>query len=339
MNRKTIFYLFIILILSACGENKFDVKIDDIQVEIDYANFEKEIFETNLDTFYSYLPHLEKKYGTFLDLFFYKIIGIGSYNNAEFIGNLHEFKNYCQNYGILEQVNKTFPNRDEIKNQLNLSFKYYKYYFPKKYIPKVYTCISAIGLSVFTTDSLIGISLDKYLGSDFFIYKELRMDNYMKIKMHKEMIVVDCMRAWCMGEFPINDSISNLLTNMIYEGRIQYFLDATLPFVTDSLKWGYTDSQYQWAKSYEQNIWDYLIDTKINEDEKPILFSDKVLDIKTFTGEAPFTTPFHNHSAPRAGTYIGYKIVQNFMENNPEITLAQLMQITDYNYIYNYSKY
>jgi uncharacterized protein YjaZ len=73
--------------------------------------------------------------------------------------------------------------------------------------------------------------------------------------------------------------------------------------------------------------------------ERKLLFSQRTLDIKTFTGDAPFTTPFHRNSAPRSGTFIGYKIVRAYMKNHPDVTLEQLMKMTDYIEIYNESYY
>jgi len=339
MKNKLIILFSVTIFLISCKSNEFKIDVSDVQVDLSFERFDKELFNINSDSIYTYLPELQTKYGVFLDLYFYKIIGIGDPNNFEFTSNLNEFKAYCQTSGIINYVNIIFPTTDTIEQQLTDAFKHYKYYFPDKYIPKVFTCISAVGLSVFTTDSIVGISLDKYLGADCIIYSQLGQEKYMQSKMDKDMIVVDCMRAWCMGEYPINDSINTLMSNMIYEGRIQYFLDAMLPEINDTLKWGYSLQQYNWAVNYEENIWDYLVETVPENDNKTLLFSDKVLDIKTFTGEAPFTTPFHNYSAPRAATYVGYKIVQQFMKKNNKYSLADLMQIKDYNLIYSMSKY
>jgi len=105
-----------------------------------------------------------------------------------------------------------------------------------------------------------------------------------------------------------------------------------LPEVADTLKWGYTALQWGWANDYENKIWDYMVAQKV-------LFSSNAMDIKTYTGEAPFTTPFQNNSAPRAGTFIGYKIVESYMKNNKDVGIQQLMKDDDYMKIYNLSYY
>ena len=44
-------------------------------------------------------------------------------------------------------------------------------------------------------------------------------------------------------------------------------------------------------------------------------------------------------SPSRIAYYIGYKIINSFMQNNREVTLDELMNYTDYNSILNKSKY
>ena len=146
------------------------------------------------------------------------------------------------------------------------------------------------------------------------------------------MLPVDCMRAVAIGEFPYNDSLDNLLNQMVYEGKIQYFLDAMLPFTSDTLKFGYTRQQYEWADYNEDKMWSYLVSSKS-------LYSTDALIIRKMIGDAPFTSIFHNNSAPRAGAFLGWKIVHNYMEKNPGVTLNELMLNTDYQGILNNAEY
>ena len=332
MNKNLFLFSLILLIFTSCKTNKFDIDISNVDLILDFKRFDLEFSELNKQNIYLKIPDLEKNYGYFFQLYNNEIIGIGNPSEIEYPDKVYEFHIYCSSSGLNNYVEKTFPSTDSIENVLTNAFKHYKYYFPEKLIPRIFTCISAVGMSVFTTDSVIGISLDKYLGKNCIIYSQLGIDQYMKFKMEKNMIGVDCMRAWAMGEFPFNDSVNTLLSNIVYEGRIQYFLDAMLPETNDTLKWGYSNQQYSWVESYEKEVWDYMVEQKI-------IFTNVIIDIKTFTGDAPFTTPFHNNSAPRAGVYIGYQIVKSYMDNNKNITIKELMEITDYNLIYNSSRY
>ncbi len=335
MKNKIISFAVMILIslfYISCNENKLDIDVSDVQVDLQINRYDIDMFDVNTNEFEYAIPDLQKKYGDFFDIYNNQIIGVGNPNQKEFLNKISDFYYYCDQIDLYNEVLKYFPQDDVwLNNVLTDAFKHYKYYFPNKNIPVVNTCISGFNLSVFTSDDFIGISLDKYLGSSYEGYVSM-FENYLRRRMTKEMIPVDVMKAEALAEFPYNDSLNTLLTRMIYEGRVQYFLDAMLPNVEDTLKWGYTNSQMGWATEYEAKIWEYMI----SED---ILFSGKPMDIKTYTGEAPFTTPFQNNSAPRAGSFVGYKIVQSYMKNNSDVTLKELMRITDYMNIYNNSFY
>jgi len=330
--KRTAIILFISILLIACNSNKFDVDISDLDLTVKVNRFEHDLFSIPVDSMQTSVLTLHKKYGLFLDAYSNQVINIGGINESEFTSKLKEFMYYCRSNDILTEVNSVFPTFDSLNNELTQAFKYYKYYFPKKTIPEVYTYISAFNQSIFTDANMLGIGLDKYLGSKCKFYERLGWEKYLRNKMHKKMIPVDCMRAWCMMEFPMSDSINNMMSNMVYEGKIQYFLDATLPFTSDTLKWGYTSRQLSWAGNYENKVWAHFV-------EKKMLFMTELVEIKKYIGEAPFTVTFANVSAPRMGTWIGYKIVCGYMKNNPNVSLQQLMNENDYQKILNFSKY
>ena len=331
--RKIFFVLLsAVLLLTSCHRNRFDINVSKVKLNLRIVRFDREFCNISPDSVYSYLPRWQK-YGYFWQVYSQQLLGLGNPNEITFVQRLDAFFDYCRKYHIYRDVQRAFPPGDKfLSRSLTDAFKHYKYYFPDRTIPTVYTSITGFNVSVYTAEDFVGLSLEKYLGKDYPLYANLGFELYKRRRMIKPMIPVDVMRAWAVSEFPFNDSVDNLMANMIYEGRLQYFLDAMLPDYPDTLKWGYTEQQWKWVKTYEKKIWQYLV-------EHNLLFSQRTLDIKTFVGDGPFTVPFHRNSAPRAGTYIGYRIVQSYMRRHPSVTLQELMQITDYMQIYNESYY
>jgi len=329
---KIIAFTLILSALFACKYARKDVDVSNIKVDIKINRFDKDLFAYKPDSIYNHVLDLYQKYGRFMDLYSQKIISIGGMENADYAFKLKEFMYYCKTNGVISQVDAIFPTTDTIKKELTEAFKHYKYYFPEKTIPSIYTYISAFNQSTVIDEKILGIGLDKYLGEKSEFYDRLGWDKYLRKKMHKNMITVDCMRAIAVGEFSDVDSTNNLVCNMIYEGKIQYFIDAMLPNVADSLKWGYSEGQIKWAEKYEHKVWAFLI-------EKKQLFITDAVEIRKYTGDSPFTVIFGNVSAPRLGTWVGWKIVKSYMDKNPKVTLPQLMKDKNYQKILNYSKY
>ncbi|MCK4661544.1 MAG: hypothetical protein KAT68_01655 [Bacteroidales bacterium] len=330
---KYIYIIFILIILfSSCKNNSLDIDVSDIQVDIKINRFDVELFSIPLDSIQEYIPSIENKYGKFFELYNYKIIKIGGTNNKEYAGYL---KSFLTDYLVMEANKKSkniFSSIKFLQDDLTDAFKHYKFYFPDKNIPLFYTYISGFNQSIVTTENFIGIGLDKYLGSNCGFYEQLGLPKYIRSRMHKEKILSDCLFAWATTEFEYNDSINNLLNNMIYKGKIMYFIDAMLPYEPDSLKIGYSQVQLEWCEKNEEKIWIYFIENKL-------LFSTEFMDIKRYTDEAPFTSTFSHKSPGRTGIWIGWQIVKSFMKNNPDITIKQLMYEDDYQKILNMSKY
>ncbi|MEN8119871.1 MAG: hypothetical protein ABFS35_05970 [Bacteroidota bacterium] len=324
------FFIAASLLLFSCGENKFKIDISNIELDIEIKRLDQDLLTNYPDT--PDIGTLKEKYGRFFDLYNQGVISIGSTEQPAYNRMIVEFNKYCVTNGLQDKTDSVFQNFNNVHDQLTNAFKHFKYYFPSKKIPDIYTYLSAFNQSVVTDENIIGIGLDKYLGSNCVFYKQLNWDNYKIKRMNKKMIPVDCMRAWAIMEFPYKDSVDNLLNQMIHEGKIQYFLDAMLPEIHDTLKIAYTKEQLEWADHNEDKMWAYLVDSET-------LFTNDQLIIRKLIGDAPFTSVFQNNSAPRAGAFLGWKIVHKYMEEHPETSLSQLMGNTDYQGILNSAGY
>ena len=88
----------------------------------------------------------------------------------------------------------------------------------------MYTCISEFSYSVFTaTDSIIGISLDKYLGPRFKYYPSVFSEyTFMLPTFDQKYMGIDCANVLAANLVPVPGDKSTLLDKMIAEGKILY---------------------------------------------------------------------------------------------------------------------
>jgi gliding motility-associated lipoprotein GldB len=335
MNRikPVLFTLIFASVLMACNRNPLKVDISNCKKNIEIVRFDNDLFSIQLKDTLKEISELSNKYPGFFDLFTYRIIRIGGVGDEEFTKLLASFVTDTMILNVKNIAEKKFSDFKKTEKQLNKAFKYYQYHFPKKELPTVYVYISGFNQSVVTAENIIGISLDKYLGRDCRYYKQLSTaPQYKILNMRKEKIVSDVAYAWASAEFGDKNEATNLIGNMIHQGKLMYFVDALLPDTPDSLKIGYTTKQFEFCINNEAEMWQYLV-------EKKMLFSNKRMDIIRYINDGPTTSGFPRESPARAGIWIGWQIVRQYMKKFPETTLKQLMKNNDYQQILNDSEY
>ncbi len=331
MKRSLIIFALFSIIVS-CQSNNYNVDISDINVNVKIKRFEKDLFELNLDSINTGILALQMKYGNFFELYSRQVLRIGTPNTPMFSENLKLFLTDYTIYKSYLEVIKIFPDLIDIKKSFTKAFSYYKYYFPDKFVPSIYTIITGFNHSIVVDENVLAIGLDKYLGRECEFYDRLMISNYLRINMHKDMIISDCMKAWALTEYEFNNSVDNLVNNMLYQGKIHYFQRMMLPEAPDTIIFGFTKKQMDWCISNEENIWKYLVENKL-------LYNNDFLTIKKFIEPSPFTKDFSASSPGRAVNWIGFRIVERYMNKNREVELENLMETNDYQEILQKAKY
>lgn len=337
MRMRFITIIFLILpfaIVSSCRENPYKINTSPVKVKIEIKRLEKDLFTLNPDEIATKVPYLRQKYNGFLQLFSY-VINTGDINDPSFGDFLVRFCTDKQNNDVYSLTMQKFPDVTEIGEGLQGAFRHYRYYFPDKQIPAIYTCITGFNNSIITGDSTLGIGLDRYLGADCEFYKRLEIYKYLVARMTKENIVPDCVYGWGASEWDftaLKYPADNVLAEMIHDGKLKYFEKCMLPEVPDDILFGFTPDQMKFCRKNESQMWQYLV-------EKDLLFKTDQLIIRKLTGEAPFTSYFTKESPGRAVVWLGFRIIESFMLKNPGINIRELMKSTDIQDILEKAKY
>ena len=320
-----------VIFFISCSGSRLDVDVSDIDVELKVKRLDKALFDKPTGDVVEQLPDIMTEYGDFFDIYA-SVLNLGSTGSSTFS---YEMETYLSNPQTLE-IKKIWKEKfDDITpyiNGLTEGFRHFKYYYPDTELPEIYTCVVAFNYSAFTTENALGIGLDMFFGSDNEIYQKLAgRPPYLNLLSDPKRIKIAGLEAWTRKMFEFNDSIDNVLSNAIYEGKVLYFLNAMFPDTPDHLIIGYTEEQINWCELSEKDMWDYLVDKKL-------FFSTKKLDIKKLTGPGSFTHFFSHNSPGGAGKWMGWQIVRSYVENN-NIGLQQLMRENNYHKIFNRAKY
>ncbi len=337
-SKSSIFGLSLSVILlfgvSACDRNPYKVNLSGIDCDLTVRNLGSEIFETPPHMLSDKADTLKLEYGNALNTYS-SVIGLGDPAGEQWKTAFILFATDLQNLALWDDVKKVWSDQKPLERDLENAFRHYKYYFPGKVIPEVITCISAFNNSIIVDDSLLMISLDRYLGADSKYYPGLGIFDYQSRKMTPAYTVSDCMYAWASTEWDYRDmgyGTSTLLNTMLHEAKLVYFTKRMMPAIADTILFGFKEKQLEFCKTGEGLIWEYLV-------SNDLLFTTDSFMIRKFTGEAPFTSYFTEDSPGRAVVWTGFRIIERFMHNNPDMTLTELMTMSDCQAILTGAKY
>lgn len=301
------------------------------KVRLNVDRFEMDLFSIPVDDVTAEIPRLQSRYGTFFDIFTNKIISIGSSKRPDFEKNLKNFITDRYMFLTYQKVKEVYPDIKTPVGELEEAFNKYHDLFPEKKIPHFYTLISGYNQSVITDDTILGVSLDKYLGPDCEYYENLQIPKYQRALMGKDYVSTDAMRGWCYSEFSYNDSAENVLTNILYEGKMIYLMKELFPDKNDTIIFGFSKKHMDWCKTNMEQMWTYLVENKL-------VFSTDYMTINKLVNPSPFTALFNSESPGRAVVWLGYKIIDAYMKNN-DVSVADLMADTNYQQILEKSKF
>lgn len=308
MNKNFSFYLFVsicLFLINACAEEKqISEEILSIDANVSIERFDKAFNNLNNQS-------LDSLQGEYPFLFPIKY-------SQEFW--IKKSKDTLQQE-IIKEISKAHPNTNSIKSELELLYKHLKFYYPNITVPKIVTLISEVDYQnrIVLRKNLLLIALDCYLGKDHHFYTDI--SKYISDDFEPQQIIVDIANEYAKKIIPKADNRS-FMSQMIMYGKRLYILHQLLPKKSSSEIFSYTDEELIWNKTNEHMIWRFFI-------EKELLYSTDRNLLPRFLYPAPFSKfymSYDNQSPDRVGQFIGYQIVNAFMQNN-NVSLHELKDL------------
>ncbi|WP_010663519.1 gliding motility lipoprotein GldB [Marinilabilia salmonicolor] len=317
------FLFFSALIFSAgCSNLSPAPDVSHIQVNFELIPFYEDLFSIHPDSVAENTSALKEKYGKYLEAYSEGVINVGNPDSKDFAQNMSRFLAYPPNKEVVDTCRKVFSDKKSLKDDLSKAFQYYQYYYPEREVPDVYLHISGFNESMVVDSGWISVSVEKYLGSNCQFYEWLGTQQYLRNRMIPEMVVPDVMKALAMTEYAYNDSIDDLISQMIYHGKMLHFVKRTIPEIPDTLLFGYTTREMNWSRKNEAFMWSTIVEQKH-------LFSTDPMLIRKYVGEGPFTSFFGQESPGRTGRFLGYQLMKSWLEEHPEASFRDMMSQTD----------
>ena len=315
-------FIIVLFLISSCGADKMkDVDVSVVNVDLKIHRLDKDMFvQKDAEIVKNSLAY-SKKYGVFYERYIQELLKLNSINDPMLESNVELFIRNKDMREVYNTIDKEFSDINWLKKDLTEAFKHYKYYYPDSLIPEIALFMSGLNYPNAASDSVLGIGLDMYLGSDVSFYKLIGLPQYKIQVMRREYILPDAIKSWLISESEYDANNQDMLSQIIFQGKILYMADVILPEVEDSLKICYTNDQLNWCAKNEGSIWAHVIDNKL-------LFSSSEKDISKLMNDGPFTPGLPRESPGRVGVWLGWQIVKAYMDKQQKIDLIALSKIS-----------
>lgn len=106
---------------------------------------------------------------------------------------------------LIGDVEKQYANMSDLEKELSEAFRHLEEMIPIVQTPQVYAQIGSLDQSIVVGEGLLGISLDKYLGSNHPIYLRYGYTEKQRAMMKRDFIVPDCLSFYLLSLYPFID--------------------------------------------------------------------------------------------------------------------------------------
>lgn len=287
-------------------------------VEINLLRYEQDLFKIDQKNIAANIAALYGKYPE-------NLIQKGAWNNEDMLRFLKEYLNDPVIKQLYKDTQIQYADMSDFRKEITQALSLYMTHFPGVKVPDFCTLISGLDFqmpSVFGYENTIFICIDMYLGQNYKQYSQAGMPKFIAARCDKKYMATDCFTKALVYRHLPDATLVTLLDNMIDAGKKVMFTQTMFPNTSTQDILGYSKEQYKWAQAHESAVWHYFI-------EKNMLYDKGDDVVRRMLDETPFTRDFGNSSPGRLGWYIGYRIVQSYMEAHPGTTLKDLMKMTD----------
>ena len=327
----------------SCTDSGSDQIIPDVSAisltDIEFVRYDREVAALKTDNMKDSYEELLLRYPIFTDLYFKRILEIPFENDDSFYNTISEFVQADEIRLLQDTIEVAYPDTKEIEEDLKEAFKLLLYYFPEFQIPNIYFFQSEFGYQTIifsdTDRDAIAIGLDMFLGEDFD-YKALDPRNpafsdYLTRSYNKDHIVRKAM-ILLLEDVVGQVNGKRFLDKIIHDGKKLYILDRLLPLEEDTIVYEYTAEHWEWLKNNELEMWGFFL-------ENELIYETSHLKIDKYVNVSPNAPGMPPEAPGRTGTYIGYRIVEAYMDRNPALGLKDLIDETDSQKLMELSKY
>lgn len=152
---------------------------------------------------FSALQHMNTTYPQQTRTLIEDILQIGRVNEPEINTKFLRFFQDTTLQTLITDVEQSYANMDDVNQQLAAAFVRLSNLIPNLPLPEVYAQITSLDQSIVVGNGFLGISLDKYMGKDYPLYKKYGYSSGQRQSMTRSYIVPDCIGFYLLSLYPM----------------------------------------------------------------------------------------------------------------------------------------
>ena len=304
-------------------KSKLAVNVEPYDIQFD--RYEDVLFNLDTADFQAELMKIQDRYRVFLS---------GDLNNPDAVKYLQDFATDPYSLHLYKKVKAAFPDLKEVEPMVEEVLAHFHHYYPEIELPKkAFTCITGINADeppVQIMDNQLVISLDWYLNGDE-VYDQIGMPRYIQVRTGIATLAKDVAEQLYMNYLYEWRKQGQIVGEMVFYGRRNFFVEAMCPEMPDSILLGYSQEQWRWATENEGQVWADIVGSRR-------LYDSGLDAYMMFFGDGPFTQAYSNEAPSRLGEFFGLNIIRSYASNH-DFTLQQFMLRKDLQDIFQDSGY
>lgn len=311
-----------IIALSAChtDRQKGDALFDK---GVKVFRYDRLQYEASALNSFSALQKMNMEYPQATKLLIEDVLMIGNVSDADINERLCAYYSDTVLLRLMEDAEQRFRDMDPIEKGLTEAFRTLKKEIPWFPVPKVYAQVSALNQSVVVGDSLLGFSIDKYLGEDYPLYERYYY-SYQRRTMNPDRILPDCLTSYLYSLYPFQwlTEYRTLFDVVMHRGKVHWVVSRLLKSESYEDLLGYTDEEKLWCKKNKKMLWEWMVDKGHLQSKDPMI-------IRAYTHPDPSMIFKGERIPPLIGIWIGMELTDLYVKQHPELTTDELLSRVD----------
>lgn len=319
----TVCYFLATIWYGCAPKNSRTIDVSNEKIQVKSIRYDRALFACDTNRLPVDINKLGTTYPDFSSVYFSSLTGLRTSSNDDtFYSSLRNFLTNKDIKGLMDTVNKHFPDMKKTDAELEDLFKHIHYYYPSQKYEQVYYFISGLKYwKAITIDTLIGVGLDMFLGKEYPYYASVQIPKYQTERMEPKFIPVFVAKVIYERTHPIVNENKNLLDLMLQNGKELLFTEYMLPNKNEEDVIGYTPEQWKWCEDNEELIWNFFV-------KKNLLYSSQWQQIMPFLTDGPTTSGMPPESPSNIASWVGLKILKSYWAKHPEEKLQTIISIS-----------